>query len=351
MIYYIDSKEELMSIFMDPTTDFGFKKLFGEEANKDIIISFISDILGLEAPLLDIQFLDKEQLPGNKEERIGIYDIYCQDVNGNRFIVEMQKSRLAYVKDRIIYYSTFPIASQAKKGGNIYSYFDSAYDTSKVKDVDVITYNKKTIETGWNYYLDAVHCIAILGYTLNGSTRAVNRNSIRNDEPPHELFYDKLRFVTIELPLFDEQKSEYSLDNHLNKWLYFLKYLPTFKHIPHIFQDDDIFQRAFKISEMANFTPKERRAYDLNLKRIWDSYAILETRYCEGENKGKIEGRIEGKVEGKIESLLILLKQKLGTGPVEIVKEIQSINNPDQIDVILSKIFEINDWEMLKKYL
>jgi hypothetical protein len=344
-----------MSRYMDPTTDFGFKKLFGEEANKDIIISFITDVLELEAPLLDIQILDKEQLPEAEGERIGIYDLFCQDVDGNRFIVEMQKSRLAYVKDRMIYYSTFPIAAQAKKGNDFLSSFDAAIKADRVRDTEVLTYGKKRVKTGWNYYLDAVYCIAILAYTLNGSKRAVNRNSLRNDEPPHELFYDKLRFVTIELPLFDESQSEYSLDKHLNKWLYFLKYLPTFNVIPKIFEGDMVFQKAFRVAEMANFTPEERRAYNLNLKRIWDSYAALETSYHIGRKKGVKKGikigEKRGEIKGKIEYLLMFLSQKLGAIPPEIEKAIKAMDNVEQIDELLSRVFETDNWDTIKKIL
>jgi hypothetical protein len=342
-----------MSRYMDPTTDFGFKKLFGEEANKDIIISFITDVLELEAPLLDIQFLDKEQLPEAKEERIGIYDIFCQDVDGNRFIVEMQKSRLAYVKDRMIYYSTFPIAAQAKRGDEFLTSLDTGIKADRIRDVDVLTFGKKSIKTSWNYYLDGVYCIAILAYRLNGSIKAVNRNSLRNDEPPHEQFYDKLRFVTIELPLFDENKPGYSLDLHLNKWLYFLKYLPTFDVIPKLFEGDVVFQKAFRIAEMASFTPEERRAYNLNLKRIWDSYAALETSYHTGRKKGVKKGikigEKRGEFKGKIESLLMLLKQKLGPVPTEIERNIWEMDNVDQINEILCRVFEIDDWETLNK--
>ena len=255
----------------------------------------------------------------------------------------MQKSRLAYVKDRMVYYSTFPIAAQAKKGDDFLSFFDSAIAADRVRDVDVITYGKKPAKTSWDYYLDAVYCIAVLGYRLNGSSRAVNRNSLRNDEPPHELFYDKLRFVTIELPLFDESKPEYSLDIHLNKWLYFLKEVSSFSAIPKIFEGDVVFQKAFRVAEMARFTPKERRIYELTLQRMWDNYAALETSYNMGKSKGKIEG--------KIETLILQLNQKFGSIPLEIEKNIRAMNNMDQINEIFSRIFEINNWEMLKKYI
>jgi len=356
-----------MSKYMDPTTDFGFKKLFGEPANKDLTASLITDVLELQTPLLEVRLLDKEQLPDSEEERAGIYDLYCHDAGGNHFLVEMQKSRLAYVKDRMLYYSTFPIASQAKKGRDRYSYFDIAYQPDKVRDVAVMTFGGKKVVSGWDYYLDAVYCIAILDYALNGSRTAVNRNSIRNDEPPHDLFYDKLRFVTIELPLFDEHKPEYSLDAHLHKWLYFLKYLPIFEEVPMIFQDDIIFRKAFKIAEIANFTPRERRAYYHSLKRSWDSYAVFKTSYETGQTKGETIGKVRGKkigkrigkrigkkeglIEGEINALLIILKQQLGPIPPEVEQAIRALNNLEQINAILSSIFKIKDGETLKNYL
>ena len=105
-----------MPEYIDPLTDFGFKKLFGEEANKDIIMNFIQDVLELEKPLSEIDFLDKEQLPESPDERVGIYDIYCKKSDGSYFIVEMQKNKINFMKDRMVYYSTFPAAEQAKKG-------------------------------------------------------------------------------------------------------------------------------------------------------------------------------------------------------------------------------------------
>ena len=95
-----------MDKYIDPTTDFGFKKLFGEEANKDIIMSFIQDVLELAKPLAEIRFLDKEQLPETSEERVGVYDIFCLSADGSHFIVEMQKDKLDFMKDRMVYYST-----------------------------------------------------------------------------------------------------------------------------------------------------------------------------------------------------------------------------------------------------
>lgn len=263
-----------MSRYIDPTTDFGFKKLFGKEANKEIIISFITDVLELQTPLADLRFLDKEQLPEIIEYRGGVYDIFCTDQKGKHFIVEMQKSPIAYIKDRMLYYSTFPIAEQAPKG-----------EVLRVAE-PVDAYGNKDKKVPWDFRLDAVYCIAILGYALDGSTTTVNYNSIRNDKLPHPLFYDKLQFVTVELPLFDESKPEYSLDKHLNKWLYFLNYLTDFDRIPEIFKGDEVFEKAFNLAEIANLTPAELSQYRRSLKYQWDDYAKLTTAEQIGEMKG-----------------------------------------------------------------
>jgi len=270
-----------MSRYIDPTTDFGFKKLFGKEATKDIVMCFITDVLELQTPLRDLRFLDKEQLPEIIEYRGGVYDLFCTDRKGNHFIVEMQKSPIAYIKDRMMYYSTFPIAEQAPKG-----------EVLRVAE-PVEAYGKKAKKVPWDFRLDAVYCIAILGYALDGSATAVNYNSVRNDELPHPLFYDKLQFVTVELPLFDESKPEYSLDKHLNKWLYFLNYLTDFDRVPDIFKGDEIFEKAFHLAEIANLTPTELSQYRRSLKYLWDDYARLTTAEQKGEQKGILKGKLE----------------------------------------------------------
>jgi len=270
-----------MSRYIDPTTDFGFKKLFGKEANKDIVLSFIADVLELQTPLADLRFLDKEQLPEIVEYRGGVYDLFCSDQKGSHFIVEMQKSPIAYIKDRMVYYATFPIAEQAPKG-----------EVLRVAE-PAETYGKKAKKVPWDFRLDAVYCIAILGYALDGSTTAVNYNSIRNDELPRPLFYDKLKFVTVELPLFDENKPEYSLDKHLNKWLYFLNYLTDFDRMPEVFKGDEVFEKAFHLAEITNLTPTELSQYRRSLKYLWDDYARLTTAEQKGEQKGILKGKLE----------------------------------------------------------
>lgn len=121
--------------YLNPFTDFGFKKIFGEEASKPLLIDFLNAILPQNDRIVTLTFKNIEQLGQTSHDRKAIYDIYCENELGEKFIVELQKAKQNYFKERTIYYSTFPIREQAEKGE-------------------------------WNYNLKAVYCIGILDFTL-----------------------------------------------------------------------------------------------------------------------------------------------------------------------------------------
>src|SRR3989304_4346746 len=73
--------------YINPFTDFGFKKLFGEETSKPILIHFLNQLLSLPSPLIDLNFRNPEQLGFTSYDRKAIYDLYCTDELGRHFIV------------------------------------------------------------------------------------------------------------------------------------------------------------------------------------------------------------------------------------------------------------------------
>ena len=91
--------------YINPYTDFGFKKLFGTELNKDLLISFLNALLNGEQEITDLTYLNSEHLGDGYSDRRAVFDVYCQLADGKKFIVEMQKAEQAYFKDRSIYYS------------------------------------------------------------------------------------------------------------------------------------------------------------------------------------------------------------------------------------------------------
>jgi predicted transposase/invertase (TIGR01784 family) len=121
--------------YINPYTDFGFKKLFGEEGNKSLIIDFLNQLLPSHHQIKDLNFRNLENLPDSTEERKAFFDIHCEAESGERFIVEMQKAKVKHFKDRALFYTTFPLRGQAQKGE-------------------------------WNFELSAIYFVAVLDFFM-----------------------------------------------------------------------------------------------------------------------------------------------------------------------------------------
>ena len=238
--------------YVNPFTDFGFKKIFGEEANKVILIDFLQSLLP-ESQIVDLTFKDKNKLGRSEDERKAIYDIYCENSSGEKIIVELQKAKQNYFKDRTIYYATFPIQEQAEKGE-------------------------------WNYELKAVYCIGILDFTFDekigtsGQSEVIHTVQLKDQH--NEVFYKKLKFVYLEMPHFI--KTENALTTRLDQWLYFIRHLEDFQTIPDIFKDD-VFRQAFEKAEIANYTPEDRYTYEQSLKIYRDLKGVIDTAFDNGK--------------------------------------------------------------------
>jgi len=253
--------------YINPYTDFGFKKIFGEEASKPLLIDFLNALLPESNQIADLTFKNSEQLGQTELDRKAIYDIYCENINGEKFIVELQKAKQNYFKERTIYYSTFPIREQAEKGH-------------------------------WDYNLKAVYCVGILDFTFDDYESEPEKNEvvhiIKLKNQSGKVFYDKLTYIYLEMPNFT--KAESSLTTRLDKWLYFIKNLEDFEGIPTIFKDE-VFTRAFEKAELANLGQSELDKYESSLKVYRDLKSVIDTAYDEGKIEGKLEGKIEGKIE------------------------------------------------------
>ncbi len=116
-----------------------------------------------------------------------------------------------------------------------------------------------------------------------------------------DLFYDKLHFKFLQMPLFNNQ--EHELKNHFDKWLYFLKNLENFDHIPAILKEP-IFEKAFLTLEEANLTREQLEQYQKSLLTYWELKGVVDTAYDDGKAEGKEEGLIEGLRKGKLEEKL-----------------------------------------------
>ncbi len=232
--------------YVNPFTDFGFKKIFGEEANKPLLLDFLNALLPTADKIVDLTFKNNEQMGQTDLDRKAIYDIYCENEKGEKFIVELQKAKQNYFKERTIYYSTFPIREQAEKGE-------------------------------WNYNLKAVYCIGILDFTFDDyetepeKSEVVHTIKLKNQYG--KTFYDKLTFIYLEMPNFKLVETE--LKTRLDKWLYFIKHLEDFQTIPEIIADE-VFSQAFEKAELAKFGEAELKRYEYSLKVFRDNKAVYD---------------------------------------------------------------------------
>ncbi|QYS91589.1 PD-(D/E)XK nuclease family transposase [Flavobacterium covae] len=279
--------------YINPFTDFGFKKIFGEEASKNLLIDFLNALLPEYDQIKELSFKNTEQLGQSDLDRKAIYDIYCENEKGEKFIVELQKAKQNYFKERTIYYySTFPIREQAEKGE-------------------------------WNYNLKAVYCVGVLDFTFDDYETEPERSevvhTIKLKNQNGKVFYDKLTYIYLEMPNFNKQETD--LNSRLDKWLYFIKNLEDFQNIPTIFKDE-VFTQAFEKAELANFGQLDLDKYESSLKVYRDLKGVIDTAFDDGKMEGLIEGKMEGLIEGEIKGKIETAKslKRLGVS-VEIITQ------------------------------
>jgi len=241
--------EDFSSVYLNPLTDFGFKKIF---LNKELLMAFLNDIVGTE--INDITYLPTEGIGNYKYERTAIFDLLCQ-TNQGEFIIEMQLGKQTYFKDRSLFYTSHVIRKQAPR--------------------------KKY----WNYELKPVYIVAILDFIIFDEKQVENEVIERVQlcrKNTGTLFSDKLNMVFIELPKFDKQPSE--LQNNTETWLYLLKntfFLTTCP--PEI--KGRIFKLFLKTAELKHLTPAEMETYSTSLKR---NLYLRDIAHC-----AKMEGRMD----------------------------------------------------------
>ncbi|MDE6418095.1 MAG: Rpn family recombination-promoting nuclease/putative transposase [Duncaniella sp.] len=269
-----------MSRFINPFTDVGFKRIFGQSVNKEILISFLNALLEGERHITDLEFLDKERVPEIASHRGLIYDIYCSTDKGEHIIVEMQNRQQVNFSDRALLYAAADIAWQAQRGGN------------------------------WDYKLTPVYGIYFMNFRFkeseDGGRNLLNTSDFDklrtdvglSDMETGKLFSDKLRMIFLQLPKIDLREED--CDTDFKKWLYVLKNMQTFDRMPFAAQKA-VFDRLGSIAEIAAMPEKERHAYEESLRIYRDNLAIAKHEYrtglAEGEARGEARGRKETEAE------------------------------------------------------
>ncbi len=245
--------------FISLFTDFGFKKIFGSKQNKDILIDLLNTLFAQFLKydtIIDVQYLKNDQQGKDTKDRTAIFDLHCKTERGFLFIVELQRVKQIFFKDRSLFYASYALQEQGEKGE-------------------------------WNYRLTPVFVVCFLNFLLNDQNqnpdKAISHIQLMDTET-HEIFYDKLTFVYVEMPKFKKQPHE--LTTNLDKWLYLFQNMGNFDKIPPE-ADNQIFLKLFAQCEIAKYKPKDRLMYEESWKRANDLFAVTEYATMEGREKGK----------------------------------------------------------------
>ena len=242
--------------YINPFTDFGFKRIFEQEYNKDLLIDFLNSILKRTAdPIIDISYTSTEQQPPTSLDRRSVVDIFCKSSSGEEFIVEIQKNKQIYFKDRTLLYASYPIIRQAQRGAD------------------------------WDFRLSAIYVIAIMDFEFadqKDSEEVLHHVKLVELEN-NKVFYEKLTFVYAEMPKFKKTIDE--LVDNTDRWLFVLKNLSRLQKYPEKLQGK-IFQKLFNEAEIAKYSMDDFMAYQNSLNDYRNNKASIETARIEGQDEG-----------------------------------------------------------------
>lgn len=246
------SEERYISLL----TDFGFKRIFGTDPNKDLLINFLNSLFNGEEVIKDVRYLNSENVGDVYTERKAIFDVYCENERGEKFIVEMQNAYQTFFKDRSLFYSTFPIREQAPKSSD------------------------------WNFCLKKVYVVALLNFKMSDeafdASDTIHTIALM-DTKTNKVFNAKLMFKYVEVGRFD--KTDEELTSLSDKWMFVLKNLSRLNNRPSSLREK-IFSRLFDAAAIARFTPIELREYEDSLKAYRDIKNSLDTAEAKGREEG-----------------------------------------------------------------
>ena len=235
-----------MGKFINPFTDVGFKRIFGQEMSKPVLIAFLNGLLSGERSIVDVKFLDKEQIGISDGDRSLIYDIYCETENGEHIIVEMQNKYQPYFKNRSVYYVARSIVEQGERGSE------------------------------WKYDVKSVYLVAFLNFKLPDISSEFRTDVALMDMRRRTAFSDKVRLIYLQLPYFSKDADD--CNDIFERFIYVLKHMDILQRMPWMAQDA-VFKKLSEIAEVASLSNEDRRRYDESLRHYRDTIVVMEGQF------------------------------------------------------------------------
>lgn len=283
----------MFSKFLDPKNDIAFKRIFGTERNKDILIHFLNDMITFKekGPIVDVTFLKTVQDPETAAQKTSIVDILCKDDRGNNYIVEMQVAKEHGFEKRAQYYASKAYFTQAHVGG----------DYASLKEVIFL---------------------AICDYILFPKKRAFKSDHVILDRESYENDLEDFSFTFLELPKFNKEIDQ--LSNMVDRWSYFFKHAEetSDSDLEKMVDHDPIIKRAFFELDRFSWNDEELLIYD-------------QAEKYEGVYRASMaQQRYEGRAEGRVEERLTMAKKLIEQGvAMAVIINVTGLT-PEEVDAL-----------------
>lgn len=285
--------------YLDPRNDVAFKKIFGTEKNKDILIHFLNDILikSGDAPIKEVTFLNPALQPEIAAHKQSIIDVLCTDENGVMFIVEMQVSKVRGFEKRAQYYAAKAYSNQMKIGEEYHA-------------------------------LKEVIFLAIVDFTMFPEKEGYKSDHVILDKKTYENDLKDFSFTFIELPKFKKDKVE-ELATYQEKWCYFFKHSHSPEDMQALLRDNDsIINKAYDALSVHNWNDAELNFYDAVTKADLDNKARESQVRLEGLEAGMEKGLAKGREEGREEGMAKGMEKGIKEGELRIAKAMLASGMP-----------------------
>ena len=280
---------------INPRVDFAFKLIFGNEQNKDILISLLNAILeGYQHPIQSIEILNPLGAKEYSKDKLTILDIKAKDEKGEFYNIEMQISDQYYYQKRALYYWSRLYTSQISEGIGY-------QNLARTVSINILNFNAIKEKDYHNVY----------------RIRELKKNIDLTDQL--EIHFIELEKFTKDLP---------DLKRTMDRWIYFLKYAEKFTetNLPEQLKEIEPIEKANVILDRISLNKEQREIYEARMKYLRDADGALQTARIRGWEKGIEEGIEKGIEKGKIEVAKKLLRLDMD---VEKISEATGLNVED----------------------
>ncbi len=292
--------------YIIPTSDWGFKRLFGSEINKGLLIGLLNKIID-DRVIEDLEYLDRDVLVPVGSVRRMSFDVYCKCTDGSRVIVEMQNyAKTAFVERALVYTSASILEN---------------YTYSKSKD----------------YRVQKTYLIAITGEKIFPKVKhaPVRLALCDMDAEKTSVLNDKILHIFIELPKFADKLEDLKEDSSfLSKFAVAMKTMSSYDERPSV-MDDDMLVRMFDAADLHTYKSNDKHNYKNAVMNEFEYEETLKEHRQEALEEGREEGREQGRAEQRVEDYRQFVERLLKHGvPVETIslytgltpEEISSLN-------------------------